>query len=155
MISIDEHWWVLISIDQHWWALMSIDEHWWAMMSNDECSWALMSVHEHWWVLMSIDESWWPLMSVDENWWPLMSVDVNWFLTLISQWLLIVIKRNLLRLLSVFHLFSSIESVFLYGMCIGHTRSYEKFQTSGINDFTWTPLFVKESWSPRKSFKMT
>ena len=33
------------------------------------------------------------------------------------------------------HLFFSwIEPLFLYGMCIGHTRSHAKFQTSGLND---------------------
>ena len=51
--------------------------------------------------------------------------------------------------------FSRIEPVFLYGMCIGHTRSHAKFQTSGLNILKWRPLFVNGSWPSRKSFKMT
>ena len=51
--------------------------------------------------------------------------------------------------------FSRIEPVFLYGMCIGHTRSHAKFQTSSLNDLAWPPLFVNGSWPSRKSFKMT
>ena len=47
-----------------------------------------------------------------------------------------------------------IEPLLLYGMCIGHTRSHAKFQTSGLNDLTLPPLFVKGSWPSRKSFKM-
>ena len=42
--------------------------------------------------------------------------------------------------------FSWIEPVFLYGMCIGHTRSHVKFQTSSLNDLTWPPLFVNGSY---------
>ena len=38
-----------------------------------------------------------------------------------------------------------IEPVFLYGMCIGHTRSHAKFQTSGLKDLAWPPLFVNGS----------
>ena len=41
--------------------------------------------------------------------------------------------------------FSRIEPVFLYGMCIGHTRSHAKFQTSGLNILKWRPLFVNGS----------
>ena len=51
------------------------------------------------------------------------------------------------------YFFSWIEPVFLYGMCIGHTRSHEKFQTSGLKDLAWPPLFV--NGSSRKSYKMT
>jgi len=59
------------------------------------------------------------------------------------------------RLLSFSACFSWIEPVFLYGMCIGHTRSHAKFQTSGLNILKWRPLFVNGSWPSRKSFKMT
>ena len=48
-----------------------------------------------------------------------------------------------------------IEPLFLYGMCIGRTRSHAKFQTSGLNNLAWPPLFVHGSWPSRKSFKMT
>ena len=51
--------------------------------------------------------------------------------------------------------FYQIGPLFLYGMCIGHTRSHAKFQTSGLNDLAWPPLFVNGSWPSRKSFKMT
>ena len=51
--------------------------------------------------------------------------------------------------------FCRIEPVFLYGMCIGHTRSHAKFQTSGLKDLAWPPLFVNGSWPSRKSYKMT
>ena len=43
-----------------------------------------------------------------------MSIDVDWFLTHISQWLSIVIKRNLSRLLSVFCLFYFVLHPFTY-----------------------------------------
>ena len=51
--------------------------------------------------------------------------------------------------------FSRIEPVFLYGMCISHTRSHAKFQTSSLNDLAWPTLFENGSWPSRKSFKMT
>ena len=38
-------------------------------------------------------------------------------------------------------------------VCIGHTSA--KFQTFGLNDLAWQPLFVKGSWPSRKSIKMT
>ena len=113
------------------------------------CSWkvpnvdALMRIDEHWCALMSVYEHWWALMSVDECWWVLMSIDVNWFLTLISQWLSIVIKHNLSQFLSVFCLFFDVSRLIaqygnLWTYCDQHSPNTwlicKKFNFIGVNE---------------------
>ena len=111
--------WILASLDGLFWKSIVSHKYWLGAFWENR----LFSFHvfkaiqgQKWLFLLFLTSKWWlgSKSFRSENWWLLMSVDVNWFLILISQWLSIVIKRNLLRLLSVFCLLSFLEGRFVF-----------------------------------------
>ena len=82
----------MLSITEHYWVLLSITEHYWALLRVDEYCWVLLSIAEHCWKLLRIAEYNWALLKIAQNYWELLSVaETHWNLTFMSFWILLCI----------------------------------------------------------------
>lgn len=57
LLSITDHYWVLLIITEFYGVLLSITEHYWALLSYTEQYWVLLSITELYWALLSFTAS--------------------------------------------------------------------------------------------------